>query len=54
MNANTAAANIKPPVMTDLTGQTLLCLRTLTEENPASLASYIKLGGYSALQRIIT
>ena len=38
----------KKPVMTDLAGQTLLCLRTLAEENPASLDTYIKLGGYSA------
>ncbi|MEO7343475.1 MAG: NADH-quinone oxidoreductase subunit F, partial [Methylotenera sp.] len=40
--------------MTDLAGQTLLCLRTLTEKNPASLETYIKLGGYSALKRIVT
>ncbi len=48
------AANTTKPVMTDLTGQTLVCLRTLTEENPASLETYLKLGGYAALKRIVT
>lgn len=49
-----AKSNAKAAVMTDLKGQTLLCLRTLTEEHPASLETYIKLGGYSALKRIVT
>jgi len=31
----------KPVVMTDLKGQTLVTLRTLTEEDPASLETYI-------------
>ncbi|MSP99142.1 MAG: NADH oxidoreductase (quinone) subunit F [Methylotenera sp.] len=44
----------KAPVMTDLKGQTLVCLRTLQEKNPASLETYIKLGGYSALKRIVS
>ena len=42
------------PVMSDPKGQTLLCLRTLAEENPASLAAYEKLGGYAQLKRIVT
>ncbi len=42
------------PVMTDLKGQTLVCLRTLKEKNPASLATYEKLGGYVELKRIVT
>jgi NADH-quinone oxidoreductase subunit F len=42
------------PVMTDPKGQTLLCLRTLVEQNPASLETYVKLGGYSALKKIVT
>ena len=41
------------PVMTDLKGQTLITLQTLTEKNPASLAVYEKLGGYQALKRLI-
>ncbi|MFK8028088.1 MAG: NADH-quinone oxidoreductase subunit F, partial [Gammaproteobacteria bacterium] len=40
--------------MTDLKGQTLITLRTLTEKNPASLASYEKQGGYQQLKRLIT
>ncbi len=42
------------PVMTDLKGQTLVTLRTLTEENPAALATYEKLGGYQQLKRLVT
>ena len=42
------------PIMSDPKGQTLLCLRTLTEKNPASLAAYEKLGGYAQLKRIVT
>ena len=49
-----AVLSSSKPVMTDLKGQTLLTLRTLTEENPASLASYIKQGGYAQLKRIVT
>jgi NADH-quinone oxidoreductase subunit F len=41
-------------VYSDLTGQTLLTLRTLTEKNPASLAAYEKLGGYVQLKKIVT
>jgi len=44
----------KPVVMTDLTGQTLVTLRTLTEKDPASLDTYLKLGGYQALKRVVT
>ena len=40
--------------MTDLSKQSLLCLRTLTEKNPASLETYEKLGGYAQLKRIVT
>ena len=47
-------ASTKPVVKTDLAGQTLVTLRTLTEENPASLDTYLKLGGYAALKRIVT
>jgi len=47
-------ASSKPVVKTDLAGQTLVTLRTLTEENPASLETYLKLGGYAALKRIVT
>ena len=36
--------------MTDLSKQSLLCLRTLTEKNPASLETYEKLGGYAQLK----
>lgn len=35
-------------------GQTLVTLRTLTEKNPASLAAYEKLGGYTQLKKIVT
>ena len=41
-------------VKTDLSKQTLLCLRSLNENNPASLATYEKLGGYAQLKRIVT
>ena len=41
------------PVMTSLKGQTLLTLRTLKEKDPASLATYEKLGGYLQLKRLI-
>ncbi|MGQ3089827.1 MAG: NADH-quinone oxidoreductase subunit NuoF [Methylophilus sp.] len=40
-------------VKTELAGQTLVTLRTLTEENPASLATYEKLGGYVQLKRLV-
>jgi NADH-quinone oxidoreductase subunit F len=50
----TKTAKSKAPVMTNLKGQTLVCLRTLTEKNPSSLETYIKLGGYSALKRLVT
>lgn len=42
------------PVMTDLKGQTLVTLRTLTEDNPAALATYEKIGGYQQLKRLVT
>lgn len=38
----------------DFNGQTLLTLRTMTEKNPASLATYEKMGGYAQLKRIIS
>ena len=38
----------------DFKGQTLLCLRTMTEKNPASLETYEKMGGYAQLKRLIT
>lgn len=41
----------KQPVTTDLAGQTLVCLRTLTEENPAALSTYLKIGGYATLKK---
>jgi len=41
-------------VTTDLKGQTLVTLRTLTEKDPASLKTYLKLGGYSSLKRMVT
>lgn len=40
-------------VMTDLAGQTLVTLRTLSEKNPASIAAYEKLGGYQQLKRLV-
>jgi hypothetical protein len=46
--------NSKPVVKTELAGQTLVTLRTLTEENPASLATYEKLGGYVQLKRLVS
>ena len=49
-----ASNQTSKPVITNLNGQTLLTLRTLIEENPASLASYIKQGGYTQLKRIVT
>ena len=39
--------------MSAFDGQTLLCLRTLSETEPHSLATYRKLGGYGALARIL-
>jgi NADH-quinone oxidoreductase subunit F len=37
-----------------LKGQSLVCLRTITEKNPASLAVYEKLGGYAQLKKIVS
>lgn len=34
--------------------QTLVCLRTVGQENPASLETYLKLGGYAQLKRLVT
>jgi NADH-quinone oxidoreductase subunit F len=34
--------------------QTLMALRTVTEANPRSLETYVKLGGYEQLKRIVT
>lgn len=34
--------------------QTLMALRTITAENPRSIETYIKLGGYEQLKRIVT
>lgn len=42
------------PVMTDIKGQTLVTLRTLSEDNPAALATYEKIGGYQQLKRLVT
>lgn len=42
------------PVITDLKGQTLVTLRTLTEKNPAALATYESLGGYQQFKRLVT
>ncbi len=47
------AAKHLAPVITDLKNQTLLTLRTLVEKNPASLATYEKLGGYAQLKKIV-
>lgn len=47
-------ASNKPVIKTDLSSQTLVTLRTLTEKEPATLETYIKLGGYQALKRIVT
>ncbi len=47
----------KTPVVTDLSKQTLVTLRTLSasqETNPGSLKHYEKLGGYEQLKRIVT
>ena len=47
----------KTPVVTDLSKQTLLTLRTLSasqDVNPGSLKNYEKLGGYEQLKRIVT
>ncbi len=49
-----APAKDATPVKTSAKGQTLLCLRTLTEKNPATLATYEKLGGYRQLKKIIS
>ncbi|MDP2248104.1 MAG: NADH-quinone oxidoreductase subunit F, partial [Nitrosomonadales bacterium] len=38
----------------NLEQQTLVCLRTITEPQPNSLETYIKLGGYEQLKRIVT
>lgn len=38
----------------NLDQQTLVCLRTITEPKPNSLETYIKLGGYEQLKRIVT
>ena len=38
----------------NLKAQTLVTLRTLTEKDPASLATYEKLGGYEQLKKIVT
>ena len=54
MATKTKKTEANQPVMSDPKGQTLLCLRTLTESNPASLAAYEKLGGYTQLKRIVT
>lgn len=52
--SSAAKAKVAKPVMTDLKGQTLITLQTLKEKNPASLATYEKLGGYKELKRLIT
>lgn len=52
--SSAAKAKVAQPVMTDLKGQTLITLQTLKEKNPASLATYEKLGGYKELKRLIT
>jgi len=47
----------KTPVIADLSKQTLLTLRTLSESqeaNPGNLKNYEKLGGYAQLKRIVT
>ena len=54
MTTKKAKSSTKAPVMTDLKGQTLVCLRTLTEKNPAALETYIKLGGYATFKRLVT
>jgi len=38
----------------NLDRQTLVCLRTVSEPNPSGLATYLKLGGYEQLKRIVT
>lgn len=38
----------------NLQQQTLVCLRTMTEPRPNSLETYIRLGGYEQLKRIVT
>lgn len=38
----------------NLEQQTLVCLRTMTEPKPNSLETYVKLGGYEQLKRIVT
>ncbi len=42
------------PLAHNLDQQTLVCLRTITEPKPNSLETYIKLGGYEQLKRIVT
>ncbi len=47
----------KTPILTDLSKQTLVTLRTLSasqDTNPGSLKNYEKLGGYAQLKRIVT
>jgi NADH-quinone oxidoreductase subunit F len=48
------SAKSPAPIMTDPKGQTLVCLRTLSESEPATLATYLKLGGYQSLKRLVT
>ena len=48
------SAKSPAPMMTDPKGQTLVCLRTLSESEPATLATYLKLGGYQSLKRLVT
>lgn len=42
------------PLAHNLEQQTLVCLRTITEPEPASLETYIRLGGYAQLKRIVS
>jgi len=37
-----------------LENETLVCLRTMARDNPASLQTYLDLGGYAQLKRIVT
>ncbi|HZV97673.1 MAG TPA: NADH-quinone oxidoreductase subunit NuoF [Methylophilaceae bacterium] len=47
-------ATHKPIVAHNLDKQTLVTLRTMTEPEPHKLETYVKLGGYAQLKRIIT
>src|SRR2546426_1645120 len=38
----------------NLDKQTLVCLRTMAEPQPHTLDTYLKLGGYAQLKRIVT